>query len=67
MSNLMNIETKNINGGLIQTVNARDLHVFLESKQDFSTWIKKRISEYGFVENKYQRPILLSGEVTART
>ncbi|MFS1539530.1 MAG: antA/AntB antirepressor family protein [Candidatus Phlomobacter fragariae] len=52
MSNLINIETKNINGGLIQTVNARDLHVFLESKQDFSTWIKKRISEYGFVENK---------------
>ncbi|WP_238149262.1 antA/AntB antirepressor family protein [Arsenophonus endosymbiont of Aleurodicus floccissimus] len=41
MSNLINIETKNINGELIQTVNARDLYAFLESKQDFSTWIKK--------------------------
>ncbi len=26
MQNLINIETKNINGELIQTVNARDLH-----------------------------------------
>ncbi|QBY41945.1 antA/AntB antirepressor family protein [Arsenophonus nasoniae] len=52
MSILINIETKNINDALIQTVNARDLHAFLESKQDFSTWIKKRISDYGFVENK---------------
>lgn len=25
--------------------------VFLESKQDFSTWIKHRINQYGFVEN----------------
>ncbi|MDR5612136.1 MAG: antA/AntB antirepressor family protein [Arsenophonus sp.] len=52
MSNLINIETKNINDELIQTVNARDLHAFLESKQDFSTWIKKRISDYRFVKNK---------------
>jgi len=33
-----------------QTVNARDLHTFLESKQDFSTWIKTRIEQYGFAE-----------------
>uniref|UniRef100_A0A3B0MQD4 Uncharacterized protein n=1 Tax=Arsenophonus endosymbiont of Trialeurodes vaporariorum TaxID=235567 RepID=A0A3B0MQD4_9GAMM len=52
MQNLINIKTKNISGELIQTVNARDLHAFLESKQDFSTWMKKRISDYGFVENK---------------
>ncbi|MFS1583938.1 MAG: antA/AntB antirepressor family protein [Candidatus Arsenophonus phytopathogenicus] len=52
MQNLINIETKNFSGELIQTVNARDLHAFLESKQDFSTWMKKRISDYGFVENK---------------
>ena len=25
---------------------------FLESKQDFSTWIKNRIEKYGFVENQ---------------
>ena len=34
----------------IKTVNARQLWNFLESKQDFSTWIKTRIEQYGFVE-----------------
>lgn len=33
-------------------VNARELHQFLESKQDFSTWIKSRIEKYDFVENQ---------------
>ncbi len=39
-------------GELIQTVNARDLHAFLESKQQFADWIKARIEQYGFVENQ---------------
>ncbi|HGJ5882481.1 antA/AntB antirepressor family protein [Arsenophonus sp.] len=52
MSNLINIETKNINDSLIQTVNARDLHAFLEIGKDFSNWIKNRIRQYGFVENQ---------------
>ncbi len=34
----------------IETVNARDLHKGLESKQDFSTWIKSRLE--GFIENQ---------------
>ncbi|CSE54025.1 antA/AntB antirepressor family protein [Shigella sonnei] len=29
-------------------INARDLHEFLEVRRDFSTWIKNRITEYGF-------------------
>lgn len=33
-----------------RAVNARDLHAFLESKKDFSTWIKDRIKSYDFVE-----------------
>ncbi len=33
-------------------VSARELHGFLESKQDFSTWIKARIEKYGFIENQ---------------
>ncbi|WP_238149508.1 antA/AntB antirepressor family protein [Arsenophonus endosymbiont of Aleurodicus floccissimus] len=37
MQNLMNIETKNINNELIQTVNAPDLHAFLEIGKDFTT------------------------------
>lgn len=35
-----------------RAVSARELHQFLESKQDFSTWIKARIEKYGFVENQ---------------
>ena len=34
-----------------KAVSARTLHVFLESKQEFSNWIKGRIDKYGFVEN----------------
>lgn len=32
----------------IQTVNARDLHAFLEVGKDFTTWIKDRIDQYAF-------------------
>lgn len=35
-----------------QTVNARELHAFLENRDHFSTWIKDRINQYGFVENQ---------------
>ncbi|WP_288374005.1 antA/AntB antirepressor family protein [uncultured Chryseobacterium sp.] len=39
-----------------QAVSARDLHSYLESKQDFSNWIKNRIQKYGFIENQdFQR------------
>lgn len=31
---------------------ARELHDFLESKQEFANWIKNRIKQYGFVENQ---------------
>ena len=33
-----------------KAVNARDLHAFLESKRDFSTWIKDRIKSYDFID-----------------
>ncbi len=42
-----------------KTVNARDLHEFLESKQDFSNWITKRIDGYGFVADNDFTIILL--------
>ena len=41
--------TKNKDG--IETVNARDLHEFLEVKSKFADWFKNRVSEFGFVEN----------------
>ncbi len=35
-----------------QLISARELYKFLESKQDFTDWIKKRIQKYDFVENE---------------
>ena len=52
MNQLINLAQSAINGELQQTVNARELHAFLESKQDFSTWIKNRAEQYDFVENQ---------------
>ena len=49
---LIKIEARQIAGATIQTCNARDLWQFVESKQDFSTWIKGRIEKYGFVEGE---------------
>lgn len=41
--------TKNEQG--IETVNARELHAFLEVKSKFADWFKNRVSEFGFIEN----------------
>lgn len=48
---LIKIGSANIGNEVKETVNARDLHSFLESKQEFATWIKNRIEQYGFIEN----------------
>lgn len=41
-----------VGGEAIQTVNARDLHDFLQVGKDFSTWVKDRIEQYGFVQGQ---------------
>lgn len=50
------------NGELVgraqQLCDARDLHTFLSVGRDFSTWIKERIEQYGFVEAEDFSPIL---------
>ena len=48
MNELIKLVPTNLNGEKIQAVDARELHEFLESKQDFSTWIKNRIQTYKF-------------------
>jgi len=37
---------------LIQTINARELHKYLENGDQFTHWIKDRIRQYDFVENQ---------------
>lgn len=49
MTNLPKIQA---NSQLIQAVNARELHTFLQSRQQFADWIKNRIEKYEFVENQ---------------
>lgn len=49
MTNLPQIQAHNT---LIQAVNARELHAFLQNKRQFSDWIKQRIAEYDFIENQ---------------
>ena len=51
MTELIPINKADFNGAEINSVNARELHEVLESKQDFSTWIKKRLDEVDAVEN----------------
>ncbi|AGF76239.1 phage antirepressor Ant [Bartonella vinsonii] len=49
---LIDISQTEIDGELVQTVNARELHTFLEVKRDFSNWIKNRITKYNFIEGQ---------------
>ncbi|WP_421851746.1 antA/AntB antirepressor family protein [Marinomonas sp.] len=45
---LITLHTRSINEQTLDTVNARDLHTFLELGRDFNTWINARIKRYGF-------------------
>ena len=37
---------------LIQAVSARELHTFLQVQTKFAEWIRSRIDDYDFLENK---------------
>lgn len=61
MRGMISIEFKKIEEGIIpiyeneskeRLINARELHQILENKRQFANWIKQRIEQYGFVENK---------------
>ncbi|WP_375634716.1 MULTISPECIES: antA/AntB antirepressor family protein [unclassified Bartonella] len=52
MNTLIEIREQVIDQETVQTVNARDLHAFLEGGKDFSTWIKYRINKYNLLENQ---------------
>jgi len=46
------LEKSKIGKDFIQTINARNLHQWLEVKTDYSDWIKKRIEDGRFIENR---------------
>lgn len=58
---MRNIELKKIEEGIIpiyenesneRLINGRELHSILKSKRQFANWIKQRIEQYSFIENK---------------
>lgn len=51
LNQLLPVQKEIQNGKTVHFIKARKLHEFLESKQDFSHWIKNRIKKYGFLEN----------------
>ena len=52
MNELIEVKSMQLAGVEVQSVNARDLHAFLESGKHFANWMKDRITQYGFIENK---------------
>lgn len=48
MNDLIQINTRQVGDESIQTVNARDLHAFLEVGSRYNDWIKNRIDQYKF-------------------
>ena len=51
MNELIQVAERQIGDVAIQTVNARDLHAFLEVGKVFAAWIQERIEQYGFIEH----------------
>jgi phage anti-repressor protein len=52
MNELITISSNTIDGQAVNTVNARDLHSFLEVGKDFSNWIKAQTDRARLVENR---------------
>ncbi len=52
IKDLIPIFGQNIEQENVQTVNARDVHEFLEVKRQFSKWIQEKIKNYDFVEGR---------------
>lgn len=51
MKDLLQISTATIGSENVNSVNARDIHEYLEVKTHLSTWIKRAIEKYDFEEN----------------
>ena len=49
---LIKIESRIFGEGEVPTVNARELHGFLDVGKIFGAWIQERIDQFGFIENQ---------------
>ena len=52
MDSLIQISKNTINGSETNSVNAREIHKYLEVKTKFADWIKRAIEKYDFIENQ---------------
>ena len=50
MKQLITITKQNIGAEEVNSVDARELHEFLENKYQFSNWINSRIKQYDFIQ-----------------
>ena len=66
MQNIITIQEGVFPDTAVPTVNARDLHAFLEVGKDFSNWIKDRIQQHEFVENQDFIILAKFGEYSGR-
>lgn len=55
---LINVKQRKIGKFSVNSVDARELHSFLEIKTTFRDWIARRLSQYGFVEGMDFRSFL---------
>ena len=52
MNSLIQITKSIINNTELNSVNAREIHKYLEVKTKFADWIKRAIEKYDFIENQ---------------
>ncbi|WP_455466807.1 antA/AntB antirepressor family protein [Bartonella sp. B39] len=52
MNTLIKISKQTVGQEIVQTVNARELHAFLEVKSEFRNWINNRIEQYSFIDEQ---------------
>ena len=50
MNQLIPLHPQTIDGNAVETVNARELHAFLEVSTAFKDWIARRVKDYDFTE-----------------
>ena len=52
MDSLIQITKSIINNTEFNSVNAREIHKYLEVKTKFADWIKRAIEKYDFIQNE---------------